>query len=75
MIADAEKPSLLSKYTSAPQHSFTPRDISDRLLVLTVVQELLCNSVDHLLYVENWKPTTDDVLKSALDVAKGAIFY
>lgn len=41
---------------------------------LMMVQELLYNSCDHLLYVEHWQPTTADVLKAALDVAKGMAY-
>ena len=39
---------------------------------LMIMQELLRgNSMDHQLYVEKWRPTHQDVLKTALDVALG----
>ena len=38
---------------------------------LMMVQELLQSSVDRALYVDMWQPTHDQVLKSALDVARG----
>ncbi len=38
---------------------------------LMMVQELLQSSVDRALYVDMWQPTLDQVLKSALDVARG----
>ena len=41
---------------------------------LMMVQELLYNACDHLLYVEHWQPTTKEVLKAALDVAKGMAY-
>lgn len=38
---------------------------------LMMVQELLKSSVDKALYVDMWTPTVEQVLKSALDVARG----
>jgi hypothetical protein len=41
---------------------------------LMMVQELLNNSVDHMLYISCWRPTTAQVLKAALDVSKGMAY-
>ena len=39
---------------------------------LMIMQELLRgNSIDHQLYIEGWKPTQEQILKSAHDVALG----
>ena len=38
---------------------------------LMLVQELLQSSVDKALYTDMWRPTLEQLLKSALDVARG----
>lgn len=41
---------------------------------LMMVQELLMFSLDQLLYTHMWKPSLDEILKSALDVARGMAY-
>jgi len=41
---------------------------------LMMVQELLLFAVDQALYIDMWKPTLEQVMKSALDVARGMAY-